>query len=114
MKSVRILGLAALLLTACTNDTPAPVELRGVGTGETFPSANNTAQAPQPMDTTQSIASGTYQPPAGYAAPAQGIQTQSLGEPTDAYSQAATNQPITAPTTINPTAGAVQPLGQTK
>lgn len=117
MKTVRFLGLAALLLlTACGRDGgPAPVELRGVGAGETTPMAAGSSPITYPgsADTTQTIGSGTYQPPAGYAAPSQGIQTAPLGEPTDAYSQAATTGPITAPTTLSPAAGAPQPLGQT-
>lgn len=100
-----VLTCAVLLLAACARSgPPAPVEMRGVGSGEVRPgsygSASHSASSPEP------VMGGTYTPPPGYGSTSgSSIQAQSLGEPNDPYSQAAAapaNGQSIAPATPQP------------
>lgn len=102
-KGVASLIAVTLLLAACARGgPPAPVEVRGIGTGETSPSmAGASASA---SNNPPPVMGGTYTPPPGYgntpAASTYGspsVQTQTLGEPNDAYAQAAQNVRMSPP-----------------
>jgi murein DD-endopeptidase MepM/ murein hydrolase activator NlpD len=92
MKKLVIIALSALALAGCARSgPPAPVDLRGVGAGETRPGmgAPTTTASRNPASTT-----GNYSPPPGYGSGGGngGIQTENLGEPNDPYAQAAQQQ----------------------
>lgn len=93
VRSLAAVSLVVLALAGCgRSGPPAPVEVRGIGTGETSPNSMARSTAP-------GVEGGTYTPPPGYggrpaAAPAySSVQTQPLGEPNDPYAQAAAMQP---------------------
>lgn len=125
----RVISLVLLTaLTACARSgSPAPVEYRGVGSGETGPGAVRTAEnytAPEP------VLGGSYVPPSGVGS----VQAQDLPPPNsnspinpssvssvphsteadDAYAQAARRDPVLSPlpqpATTQPAAPPQQPV----
>ncbi len=98
LKSLTALSLVLLALAACgRGGPPAPIEHRGVGSGETSPNmaATSTYNSPAP------IQGGTYTPPPGYGSRAP-VQAQTLGEPNDGYAQAANTSTTPAGVRMNP------------
>lgn len=99
------LSLVLLALAACgRGGPPAPVEIRGIGTGETSPGAATRGTS----SSASSVQGSSYTPPPGYGSAAArsassgSIQTQTLGEPNDAYAQAATQPAPAQDIRINP------------
>lgn len=118
-----VILVSVLALAACTREgPPAPVEVRGIGSGETSPSmagtsGNSSYNNPAP------VMGGTYTPPPGYGnTPSSSygstsVQAQTLGEPNDAYAQAAQNvhmnpPPPTSGSTPSPDSVRVNQPGQ--
>lgn len=88
-RRLSVLVCSVLLLAACgRSGPPAPVEMRGIGSGETRPGAYSSASQTSP-DSPSPVMGGTYTPPPGYGhSGSSSIQAQSLGaEPNDPYSQ---------------------------
>lgn len=98
--AILLLGTA---LAACgRTGAPAPVELRGVGAGETTPGMARAATPSAPTQLTNDA--GVYAPPPGYGT-SHSVQSQNFGEPNDAYSQQVMSPP-------QPAAQQTQVLGQ--
>lgn len=125
-RSSLALALLALSLAACGGpNAPAPVEIRGVGAGETSPGMAGQASSSGSYGETPANIGGTYTPPPGYGVSRNAISAQSLdapsantttttlapalsspsyattppataNEPNDAYSQATTMAPALA------------------
>lgn len=107
-RRLSVLVCSVLMLAACARSgPPAPVEIRGIGSGETRPGVYGSASRTSP-DTP--VTNGTYTPPPGYGrSGSSSIQAQSLGpEPNDPYSQQGTAPqsgqiaPITSPQSTYP------------
>lgn len=95
-KSLTALSLVVLVLAACgRGGPPAPVEVRGIGTGETSPgmaSANTYGTTAQ---------NNAYIPPQGYGNRST-VQAQSIGEPNDAYAQTSGSYSTPVDARMNP------------
>lgn len=96
-RSSLALALLALSLAACGGpNAPAPVEIRGVGAGETSPGMAGQASSGGYGETPANIG-GTYTPPPGYGVSRNGITAQSLDAPS-----ANTTTTTLAPTLSSP------------
>lgn len=107
MTTARFLALAGVLmlaLSACSRSgPPAPVEYRGIGTGEVRPGYSRSAPA---ASSSAPVVTQAYTPPAGYGTAnsygTSSIQAQPLGEPDDAYAQAASRPAPASSTYVAP------------
>ena len=126
--SLVLVVLMVFLIAGCARSgPPAPVDIRGVGAGETRPGRSTmTANEGQGTGSTSAtrygsygsssystanntgMSSSAYSPPPGYGhgVRSSAIQTETLGEPDDAYAQSAQSS---RPSTPSRTTGSSSP-----